>query len=83
MDPIENERKPVILLADDEPFQRLFLVDILEGCNYEVVVAENGLQAMEQMRNENNEFDLLLLDLAMPEMDGLEVLSLMAEDDRL
>lgn len=38
---------------------------------------------MEQMRNENNEFDLLLLDLAMPEMDGLEVLSLMAEDERL
>lgn len=48
-----------------------------------MVVAENGLQAMEHLRNENNHFDLLLLDLAMPEMDGLEVLSIMAEDNRL
>jgi len=42
-----------------------------------VVEAENGTRALEELKNENNDFDLVLLDLYMPEMDGYELLTIM------
>lgn len=72
-----------MLVAEDENFQRLALLDILSMCDYETVAVENGRIAMEQLKNENNNFDLVLLDIYMPEMDGFEVLTLMQEDPRL
>jgi NIMA (never in mitosis gene a)-related kinase len=72
-----------VLVAEDENFQRLALLDILSMCEYETVAVENGRFAMEQLNNENNHFDLVLLDLYMPEMDGFDVLSHMKENPRL
>lgn len=72
-----------ILLAEDNGFQRLALMDILTMCEYETIAVENGRLAMEQLNNENNNFDLVLLDIYMPEMDGFEVLTLMKENERL
>jgi len=48
-----------------------------------VTVTENGKAAFEELKDENKDFDLVLLDLYMPEMDGFELLSLMQEDERL
>ena len=44
---------------------------------YEVTVTENGKAAYEELKDENKDFDLVLLDLYMPELDGFELLSLM------
>jgi PleD family two-component response regulator len=52
-------------------------------CDYEAFAYENGKLALEALKDENNSFDLVLLDLFMPEMDGFELLSHMQEDDRL
>lgn len=70
-------------MAEDNSFQRLALMDILSMCEYETIAVENGRIAMEQLNNKNNHFDLVLLDIYMPEMDGFEVLTLMKEDPRL
>lgn len=65
-----------ILIADDEPDLRKYIIHVLENDNQhkmEFVEAENGRIALDLARNEN--FDLILLDVKMPEMDGLEALT--------
>ncbi|SHF51452.1 putative two-component system response regulator [Desulfacinum infernum DSM 9756] len=63
---------PVILVADDEKRYLDLLRKLLEPLGYEVVTAEDGLDAWRRVRE--NPPDLILLDLAMPGLDGLEVL---------
>lgn len=65
-----------ILIVDDSMINRAILSDIIDE-NFSVLEAENGLEAMEQIRKHGNELSLILLDLVMPEMDGLEVLAAM------
>lgn len=59
-----------VVIADDTPFMRLMLRDILERNGFQVVgEAENGKQAVEMYRIWSP--DLITLDITMPEMDGL------------
>jgi|DEB0MinimDraft_12_1074336.scaffolds.fasta_scaffold27293_1 CheY-like chemotaxis protein len=69
-----EEKTFTILVAEDECFQRLGLIDLLTMCGYQTIPVENGKQAMVELENELNDIDLVLLDLQMPEMDGFEVL---------
>ena len=59
-----------ILLVDDNP---KFLVDVLPFYGYEVKCAHNGVECLEIL-NSNELFDLVLLDIMMPKMDGWETL---------
>ena len=61
-----------ILVVDDESSIRRTLKDILEFEKHEVVLAPNGTEAIDYFREE--EFDVVLLDIKMPEIDGMEVL---------
>ncbi|MGA1825931.1 MAG: response regulator [bacterium] len=63
---------PHILLIDDDLGMRTVLKDILEDSGYMVTTAEDGESAIEKV-NENN-FDLVITDLRMPNMDGMEFL---------
>ncbi len=63
--------KPRILCVDDESMN-LQLYKAMLSSNYDLIMAENGLQALELLAN--NDPDLVILDLMMPEIDGYEVL---------
>lgn len=47
------------------------------------MAVQDGRQALNELKNMKNNFDLVLLDLFMPEMDGFELLSIMQDDERL
>ena len=65
-----DARSLMILLAEDNPINRKFLTHWLEKTGHVVVAAENGRKALETF--EKNSFDLVLMDIQMPEMDGIE-----------
>ncbi len=60
-----------ILLAEDDNDMRRFLVKALQNAGYEVAHFDNGLSAYNRLREEP--FELLLTDIVMPEMDGIEL----------
>ncbi len=62
-----------ILVAEDEAAIREFIVINLNRNGYKVTQAENGLQALDAYRNSEDEIDIVILDIMMPEMDGLAV----------
>lgn len=68
-----------ILLAEDDEDMRRFLVKALQNAGYDVVDFGNGLQAYERLKEEP--FTLLLTDIVMPEMDGIELARRAAELD--
>ncbi|MBN1756373.1 sigma-54-dependent Fis family transcriptional regulator, partial [bacterium] len=63
---------PQILVVDDELIVRESLADWLSESGYDVFTAEDGLKALEEIKGK--EWDLLLVDLKMPRMDGIEVM---------
>lgn len=66
-----GERLPLtILLAEDNPINQIVASSILDEMAYKTELAENGLQVLEAMQNKA--YDVIFMDMQMPEMDGLE-----------
>ena len=61
-----------ILLAEDVEINREIVLSLLEPMNVEIECAENGLQAIQLFKEKPDFYDLILMDMQMPEMDGLE-----------
>jgi DNA-binding response OmpR family regulator len=72
--------KPTILCVDDQPEILNFLEAMLLPKAYEVIKAENGLEALEKLNEQR--VDLVILDVKMPKMDGFEACRRIKEDDR-
>src|ERR1043166_7918311 len=68
-----------ILLAEDDNDMRRFLVKALENAGFEVSPHDNGMSAYQRLREEP--FEMLLTDIVMPEMDGIELARRAAELD--
>ncbi|OGO51284.1 MAG: hypothetical protein A2148_00325 [Chloroflexi bacterium RBG_16_68_14] len=69
---------PTILVVDDEPTIRLLVRAALEGTGYRLVEASDGFSALQMARSEHP--DLILLDIALPRLSGLEVCRRLKED---
>ncbi len=69
-----------ILIVDDNP---KYLADALPLYGYEVEVATDGLQGIKKLTSEKNDFDMVLLDVMMPNMDGWETLKTIRGNKKL
>ena len=67
-----------ILVVDDELDIRMVLEEILKGQGFEVFTAENGAEALRKLEQES--YDLMVLDIMMPVMDGNEVMAKLPEE---
>lgn len=75
---MENLKK--ILLADDEASIRGLLADVLSMVGFKVTLAKDGQESLEQMQE--HRFDLLITDINMPRLDGIELLKRMKRAGR-
>ena len=75
---MENNPNHTILTIEDDAVVRRSIVEYLKDHGFNVLEAENGRTGLEQLRS--NEPELILLDLRMPEMDGLEALEIITKE---
>jgi two-component system response regulator PilR (NtrC family) len=76
----ESDFKPRVLIVDDEPSMREMLRIVLRRDGYDVTVAANGTQAIDILKRER--IDLLLSDIRMPDVSGVDVLRVAREANR-
>ena len=73
-------KDPRILVVDDEPRNQVLLQDYLQVLGLSCDLASDGVECLTRM--EETEYDLVLLDIMMPRMDGFEVLSRIGKSSR-
>jgi two-component system, NtrC family, response regulator PilR len=73
-EPVASTRSPRVLVVDDEASMRQWLQIALRKDGYEVLTAHNGREALDLLRRPERRIDLLLSDIRMPDMSGVDVL---------
>src|SRR5712664_481701 len=81
---LQDAREPgsslKVLLAEDNAVNQRLVVRLLEKRGHRVAVAENGLEALAALKKET--FDLVLMDVQMPDMDGMEATAAIREEEK-
>ena len=68
-----SHKRQTIMIVEDDDINKLMLANMLEG-KYNLVMAENGLEALELFEEQGSEIDLIMLDMVLPEIDGIGVI---------
>ncbi len=79
---MSSEMKKKIFIVEDDSFVMDIYQTKLSQSGFDVMLATNGLEAMKKIEKETDLPDLILLDIIMPYMDGLEVLKKLKNNDR-
>ncbi|MFZ2192814.1 MAG: response regulator [Candidatus Moraniibacteriota bacterium] len=77
------EQKKKIMIVEDDTFVMDIYHTKLAQEGFSVISAGNGIEGLEKLKDDNNIPDLMLLDILMPYMDGLEMLAEIKKDERL
>jgi CheY-like chemotaxis protein len=70
--------RPKALIVEDEAVTRVLLVQLMESLDCDIDVAVDGVAALEQLRANN--YDIVLLDIVLPKMSGIEVMEALRRD---
>ena len=76
---MNSNNQPVILVVDDIPTNNILMKNLLRVRNYEVLLAQSGIESLRIA--EERKPDVILLDIMMPVMDGYEVLARLRSND--
>jgi CheY-like chemotaxis protein len=68
-----------VLLAEDDEINRIYVEELLGNRNCQVTSVENGLEVLEALKKD--QFDLILMDIQMPEMDGIQAVKKIREQE--
>lgn len=75
-----SNHQATLLIVDDTPVNLLLISKFLEGCDYQLELANSGEEAWELLQAAPGKFDAVLLDRIMPGIDGMEVLRRIKQD---
>jgi two-component system, cell cycle response regulator DivK len=76
-----KNKKGTILIAEDNPTNMKLIRDVLIFSGYEIIEAYNGKDALDKIRQNKDIIDLILMDLQLPEIHGLELIKIIKSDD--
>ncbi len=72
-----------VLLVEDHEINQLLAITILQNFKMEVIVANNGQEAIDKVKNTPDEIEIILMDMQMPVMDGLQATKIIREEYQL